>query len=643
MSSNEQKPPRRNVAVFFYPLVFCLLLCLIFVYVWLRIDPSLVYHQTRLLPSLISVTDKAPADFLTYPGGPIDYVANALSERYFDSLLGARIIALLMAAVSLATLAAITPLGLRRSYIVAFGPALLLVFLFGQYNDMTTLALRLVGVCLAAGVYMRIPTRRLLVRTAIFLVMTPLVYMMVGEAYFLFALICGLFEVLNRRWLPAAVGFVLAVLVPCFGSMYLLDETINWLGMDPPWPAQLLPMFYHPWTHFELFIEGEYVTTTATALGLAAFFVLVAASGLSCQLAGRSQPAARKQAAGAVLPPRPVEGWTSYALQVVCLLAVGLLVFSLFSEVRKTRLQIDYYAENKMWPELLAAARQDTGGYDACINYYVNQALYHTGQLSQAMFSYPQTIEGVSLIFYLQDKGDPCPLGRPYFEMGRVNEAERIACETIESGGERPMPIRLLADINIVKKRPEAARIYLRKLRKYRKYRAQADGLLARLDEDPLLSSDPEVRRIRSVIFKRDFTIGGRKPLVADRWKVLLRANRLNRQAFEYLMAHYLLSRQVMDFVANLHRLDDFDYDGIPRHYEEAILVYHVMSKKRLDLGGRKIRPETFRRFAGFARSVREIKAATGDRRAQLFSTLARQYGDTFYYYFYFGPGGVAL
>ena len=324
------------------------------------------------------------------------------------------------------------------------------------------------------------------------------------------------------------------------------------------------------------------------------------------------------------------------------MLKIGLLVFSLFSEERKTRLQIDYYAANQMWPELLTAARQDTGGYDVCVNYCVNQALYHTGQLPQAMFSYPQTIEGASLIFYLQDGGDPSPLGRPYFEMGRVNEAERIACETIESGGERPMPIRLLADINIVKKRPEAARIYLRKLRKYGKYRAEADQLLVRLDEDPLLSSDPEIRRIRSVMFSRDFTIGGHKPALVDQWKALLQANRRNRKAFEYLMAHYLLSREVPAFVANLHRLNDFDYEGIPRHYEEAILVYEAAAQRRLDLGGRKVRPETFRRFTGFERSVKEFKEATGDRRAGILRVLAKQYGDTFYYYFYFGPGGVA-
>ena len=643
MTSSKQEPPRRNVAVFFYPLVFCLLFCLIFLYLWLRIDPSLVYHQAHRLPSFISVTDKVPADFLTYPGGPTGYLANLLSDHYFDALLGARIIAVLMAVVCLATLAAITPLGLRGGYVVAIGPPLLLVFLFGQYSDVTTLSLRLAAACLLAGAYMRIPSRRLPARALLFVIMTPLVYMMVGEVYFLFALICGLFEFLKRRWLVGAGSLLLALAIPCLGTIWLLEETVNVMGTDPPWIARLLPMFYHPWTHFELLVAGEYVTTTAAALCLAAFFILVAASRLVWQLVRPPRAAARKQAAGAALPPRRAEGWTSYVLQMACLLAVGLLIFNLFDGARKTRLRIDYCAENEMWPELLAAARQDTGGYDACINYCVNQALYHTGQLPHAMFSYPQTLQGVSLIFHLQDKGDPCPLGRPYFEMGRVNEAERIACETIEIYGERPLPIRLLADINIVKKRPEAARIYLRKLRKYGKYTAEADQLLARLEDDPLLSSDPEVRHIRSLMFTRDFVIGGRKTLLANRWKVLLQTNRRNQKAFEYLMAHYLLSRQVLKFVANLHRLDDFNYRVIPRHYEEAILIYHAVSKKGLELGDRQIRPETFRRFADFARSFQEFKAATGNRRIQVLRALARQYDDTFYYYFYFGPGGIAL
>ncbi|RKY09696.1 MAG: hypothetical protein DRP66_01520 [Planctomycetota bacterium] len=54
----------------------------------------------------------------------------------------------------------------------------------------------------------------------------------------------------------------------------------------------------------------------------------------------------------------------------------------------------------------------------------------------------------------------------------------------------------------------------------------------------------------------------------------LLEANPNNPMVPEYLMVVYLLAHNLDKLAANLHRLDDVGYDHIPRHWEEAILVY---------------------------------------------------------------------
>lgn len=63
-------------------------------------------------------------------------------------------------------------------------------------------------------------------------------------------------------------------------------------------------------------------------------------------------------------------------------------VFFSYEKEKKTVFLTDFYASQRMWPQLLRAAQ--------CFpdNYYVvnavNRALYHTGRFSYDMFSWPQ-------------------------------------------------------------------------------------------------------------------------------------------------------------------------------------------------------------------------------------------------------------
>jgi hypothetical protein len=103
--------------------------------------------------------------------------------------------------------------------------------------------------------------------------------------------------------------------------------------------------------------------------------------------------------------------------------------------------------------------------------------------------------------------------------------------------------------------------------------------------------------------------------------------------AFEYLMIHFLLTLQLDKLVAELGRLDDFGYRDLPRHYEEALVRYQYQPDSRpVELRGRRIRPETARRFAQFVELVnRGGLASAADRQA-----LRRDFGNTYWYYHLF-------
>ena len=100
--------------------------------------------------------------------------------------------------------------------------------------------------------------------------------------------------------------------------------------------------------------------------------------------------------------------------------------------------------------------------------------------------------------------------------------------------------------------------------------------------------------------------------------------------AFEYLMAWYMLTGQLEKFMQNLYRLDDFDYSEIPRHYEEAILMYMLKAKKTVDLRDYRISLESQQRFDGFGQLLSRYG---GNKRAAM-NKLAEYYSDSYFFYY---------
>ncbi|GAG86240.1 unnamed protein product, partial [marine sediment metagenome] len=85
--------------------------------------------------------------------------------------------------------------------------------------------------------------------------------------------------------------------------------------------------------------------------------------------------------------------------------------------------------------------------------------------------------------------------------------------------------------------------------------------------------------------------------------------------------------------LSQLHRMDDFDYPDIPRHYEEAILICTMLSKKTVDLGNRKIKPETIRRFRDF---LRICTTYPNDPQTAKKELRRKGFSDTYFYYYSF-------
>jgi hypothetical protein len=114
--------------------------------------------------------------------------------------------------------------------------------------------------------------------------------------------------------------------------------------------------------------------------------------------------------------------------------------------------------------------------------------------------------------------------------------------------------------------------------------------------------------------------------------------NSRNRMAFEYLEAYYLLTNQLDKFIGALGRLDDFDYSGLPRAYEEAILLYSYLTKKKIEIPGCEISVKSRERFDGFNNIyIGRYRAS----KMLALNELAKDYGDSYFFYYLYGLSGV--
>jgi hypothetical protein len=215
-------------------------------------------------------------------------------------------------------------------------------------------------------------------------------------------------------------------------------------------------------------------------------------------------------------------------------------------------------------------------------------------------------------------------------DLGLVNVAEEVASEFLAMTDNSPYILKQLALINIVKRQIGTAKVYLYELSRNPIYYREARDILQRLESDPELENDERIQYLRSVLMTSDHIYTYDEELLLNE---LLRRNKYNKMAFEYLMAHYLLNRQLDKLVESLPRLDDFGYENIPRHYQEAILLYTGFTRKGVDMGGRRIDVEVVRQYEEFLK----IGQNMNNNRELMHKALAEKFANTYFFYYMFG------
>ena len=607
---------------------FLALLAVFYFYVLLRIRPHLLYHQN---PVVFLVDADFFVGFLERPGGFVDYLSAFLSATLAIDWLGSLAITALATFICLATRQLSETIGGVNVHVLWLVPALLILALLGQYVHLVELCTGLAIALLLANVYLLFGDCHDAVRLVAFVVVSVFAYFLTAGLYLVFASLCGIYEWGVKRHLPlGALGMLCAVMVPLAGARWLdlslRDACGGLVTIDKHWLA----------------VPSSAPLVLTIRIGLLLFFP-VAGAVLGWRQRRLSPVPDCRAAEGEHSVSSDGRSNRRWALPSATFVAILIAVdFLLFDFPKQCLLQMVSSAEARQWDDVLACfvrlPPSDPRVLDVRTTYHVNRALYYTGALPDRMFRYPHTLDEPTLALVRDGIGSmaattPGECSEILFDLGRINESEHMAHEALETLGDQPSILKRLVYINVIKGRPEAARRFLAVLECSLLHRSWARRLRCQLDRDPSLSDVPEIASRRDFMVRRDSLDAVQ--VLESMLRGLLERNPRNRMAFEYLMAHYLLTRQLDKLVANLQRLDDFGYPSMPRHYEEALIMHlRGTRSQETDSSKQKVRQEAWQRHAAFMHALQRFSK---DNASEAYEALHGEFGDSYFFFCLFG------
>jgi len=614
---------------------------LCFLYLWLVVEPHLIYHGFgTLLPDAPPFATGWPflKDTLSLPGGPVIYVSGFLSQGYYYSWLGAGIIVLAGFCLGELSRRHFVTTGFAQGRLLAPLPAIMLFLIYSQYHHPLPACLAIaLGLALSL-VFEKLPLHQPLVR-ALAGCLIAVAGFWLGNAgtWLVFALTTLVREVVvHRRWtaITLALPASAVVILTLAQYVFLVPTRETLVILTPFTPSATTDM--DPFLKVLVFL----------LYGFVPLVVLVVSAGKG--IVGRREPKSNvrpkkvrgKDKHGAApqrrLVPALFGRLASVALPIM-LMALGLYVTH--KELRKPYVLSNYYSRQKRWDKITELSRHlPKDKSNPYVTHDVLRALYHTGRLPYDMFCYPLFPEGI-LLTHEKTKSDLTQgrLSDIFLELGHVNMAQKLASEILTTKGPLGVALEELAWIHIIKGHPGAARVYLEALKSDLVHHGRAQSLLQGLDRGFPPEQAAYIDGIRSCMQDETAGVTGTEP-VDEMLTALLKHNPRNRMAFEYLMACYLLTMQVDKIVANTGRLRDLGYPGIPTLYQEAVLIHFGSRRQQVDLAMFNISPETIRRYEAF---VQLGNAMEFQERQAVLNRLIRDFGTTYFFYYTFGQVGL--
>lgn len=320
--------------------------------------------------------------------------------------------------------------------------------------------------------------------------------------------------------------------------------------------------------------------------------------------------------------------WITTAGSLTFLLLTGFGLYKNYNPQTDRVLQTEKYVYEQKWDDAIRFSEKYPSG-NLIGQYYSNIALSESDQLCDKLFASRQNF-GVNS-FILPWGNEHLSFGADfYYAIGLVNEAHRWAYEDMVVNGQKPANLKMLVKTNLINGNIRMAQKYIDILKRTHYYKAWASEYEKLATDTALITSNAELKRQRQNMPKGDFFIQVSSP--QNNIPMLLEANAANKRAFEYKMAWLLLSKDIEGIVSQIKSLKALGYTRIPRHIEEAAMIYYNAKGAFPDLGGLSVSNETLARFDQYVAAFK----ANRQNMSLAKERLGALFGNTFMYFYHF-------
>jgi hypothetical protein len=554
----------------------------------------LYFQETR---HLFIFSDDYLMQYLQRPGAPLEYVARFLTQFYAFRIAGSLILALILTLPALILYRINKRTGADNpfSILLALIPGFLMIIMQANYYHMMEYNLGYLVVLLC---YL-LQTSGWKYGNILLIILFPLLYYLAG-GYALVFLALYIVHVLASTEGNKKFVFPLLIILTT-GATFLVFWKLIFLQ-----PVQLFVLSPLP------LLENRYYIAAFIVLTL---YIICYPPVLS--FTGRVKLNFSKK-----------KLYPAISLALVFLLTVFAL-FRVYNPQNARVINLEKMVFREQWEKAIQL-HEKKPSRNLIGQYFYNLALSETGQLCNRLFKGNQNFLAGSLVLpwgdIHLDRG-----GYFHYSIGLINEAHRWAYEEMVVYGYRPQNIRMLAKTSLITGNYEMAHKYLDILKRTIFYRKWAKEFEKLADNPSLIASHPELGEKVKLLPPNNFFIQFNEP--QNNLPFILEGNPANKKAIEFYIAGLLLTKKVEIAVSNIKDLKASGYDHIPRHLEEAILIWYNSTKEFPDLGGLSVNRETLARFDQYFAAYVSNRQYPED---VIKERMRAKFEDTFWYYFHF-------
>ncbi|MFV0417746.1 MAG: DUF6057 family protein [Dysgonomonas sp.] len=290
-----------------------------------------------------------------------------------------------------------------------------------------------------------------------------------------------------------------------------------------------------------------------------------------------------------------------------------------------------YESQHRNWKKVLEISERYRSDKNKTLHlYYTNMALSELGLLSSKMFHYNQIGTGL-FIQWASAYISPWYNGELYYQMGIMSEAEHCAYEAMVNNDKEhsSKPLKRLVYTTMLRKDSAGFEKYIKLFENspiYSNWAKQQREYYIKAQTDTTFQIPETPKPLEHQDFFMNYNIYGYNLMMP------LQANKSNKKLFEYLTAYFLLLKDLESVIFMFEEYySSISYDKMPRHYEEALLVYVSIFNNKKDLLNKyTISKETMDDFNEYVLLAEEATYSQG------MEYLKKRHGNTYWYYFQF-------